>query len=231
MLRTQKFDRPLRCLLFACITACAARCTPALTPEQRYRQAVQRKLAGDAQAYYDALFELAAEAPHSRAGRRARATLRGSDILGDLTVLGAASGVVFPNFAKSTKENGTAEAQQGLRTIALMQRNYFAQSKRYCPSFVTCGLSPPPESRYLYFLTPAEVAGGEDVGDHAWGSDMASRVVAATAALKRAKVVPRSARDGFLAVAVGNLDGDDTLDIWTIDANDNLQHVVDDAVE
>jgi len=192
-----------------------------LSPELRYRRAVQLKLAGDAQAYYDALFELAAQAPQSRAGRRARATLRGSDILTDLTVLSAAGSVVFPNFTSAAVQPPESEAQQGLRTIALMQRNYFNQHNRYCPSFTTCGLTPPPESKYLYFLTPTEVAGGEDNGS-SWGSDLPSRVVAATAALKRAGVTPKSTKDSFLAAAVGNADSDATLDIWTIDANDQL---------
>jgi hypothetical protein len=36
-------------------------------------------------------------------------------------------------------------------------------------------------------------------------------------------------KSGFVALAVGNIDSDDTLDVWSIDESKSVVHVVDDA--
>jgi type II secretory pathway pseudopilin PulG len=209
---------PFCFLLLASLGAC----THPGSPEARYRAAVAHKLRGDASGYFDGLLEVAHAAPTSRAGRRARATLRGGDLFTDAALLGAAAAFLSPALATYQAQSRQAEAQQGLRTIALAQSAYFAENGHYCPSFAACGLTPPRSSRYFYFLGPDEVAGG---GDSQATVEMEER---AREELRQLKLTPQSGGHDFLAVAVGNADDDDSLDVWTIDAANHLVHLQDD---
>ncbi|HET6347301.1 MAG TPA: hypothetical protein VFH51_20380 [Myxococcota bacterium] len=205
-------------LLLATLSACGHDDSP----RARYRAAVAHKLHGDAPGYFQGLLEVAHTAPTSRAGRRARATLRGGDIFTDAALLGAAAAFLSPALATYQAQSRQAEAQQGLRTIALAQSAYYAENGHYCPSFAACGLTPPRTSRYFYFLGPDEVAGG---GDSQATVELEER---AREELRQLELTPKSGGHDFLAVAVGNADDDDGLDVWTIDAANHLVHLQDD---
>jgi len=149
-------------------------CGPKPTHKERYIQALNYKLDGDAEAYYDALIALA-------------------------------------NEAKST-----------LKTLFVALQSYLAETGRYCTTFQECGFQPKPNSRYLYFLSDREVRGGGGA------EDLELLHIRAIMVLDQLHIKPMIRRHGFLIVAVGNIDSDEDLDVWTIDHENNLLNPLND---
>ena len=90
-----------------------AACMP--TPKERYLQAVNKKMNGNAQGYYEDLLALAHDAPDSRAGRRARATLASNPGLTDAYVAGVLAAAVVPALRSMQERGAQSEAETSLR--------------------------------------------------------------------------------------------------------------------
>ncbi len=199
----------MRCIvvLMGMLAACGPK------PEERYIRALNARADGDAAAYFDTLVALAADAPESRAGRRARAMLQGPDMMTLAVVGGVLSAIAIPNFmkfqerAKLSRREGVREELHGLY---IAERAYFAEANRYGHSFADIAFAPSPTSRYVFFLGPQE----ELVGGSAGG---AKAQQAAARGLPTHGITPRVTHQGFLTAAVGNLDSDPQLEVWTID--------------
>ena len=201
------------------VLACAAPVV-AVPPETVYVQAVQHRFGGDAQGYYNTLLDLAQQHPESRAGRRARATLRGTDWLAQAMALGAVAQVVAPMYTGvAVPDPRQSAAKRQLRSMAELQQRYFADHGHYCSSFAECGVkNDAPPSGYLFFLSREEV----------WGEGPAALRTAARFALEQQRVQPHVESSGFVIAAAGNLDGDPQLDVWVIDELMRLVHVSND---
>lgn len=213
-------SRFIRWAILGLAAAMLGACAPA--PDVRYKAAVAQKFAGDAKGYYDGLIALAHEAPRSRAGRRARATLRGNDVFADLAVLGAVAAVALPSYLTGTGAASQTEAKSGLRAIGVAQAQYFAEHGRFCRTFAECELTPPSTAHYYYFLRYDEVAGGGDSETTVESEERARDL------LRAIKIVPHADATSFLVAAVGNADADTDLDVWIIDERGLLMHIVDD---
>ncbi|HSI03437.1 MAG: hypothetical protein ACAI38_10605 [Myxococcota bacterium] len=222
--------RSLTIVITAMLAACggkkpgAASSPPRPAESKQYYEALDARYNGDSRAYYDGLLELAHDDPDSRAGRKARAILQADDGLLMLAVLGSVAGAAIPNFTRYQNKAKEAEARTALQMVYTAQSAYFAEKKRYCRTFKECGYEPLPDQKYILFMTPKEMA-------LAPGSDDLMRTIVATEAreaLLTANVKPRVEKKKFLVAAVANLDGDDIMDVWTIDETGNLVHVVSD---
>jgi Tfp pilus assembly protein PilE len=197
---------------------------PRPAESKQYYEALDARYSGDSRAYYDALLELAHDDPDSRAGRKARAILQADDGLLMLAALGSMAGATIPSFTRYQNKAKEAEAKASLQTVYTAQSAFLAEKKRYCRTFKECGYQALPEQKYILFMTPKEMAIAPD-------SDDFMRTVMATEAreaLVAANVKPRVEKKKFLVAAVANLDGDDVMDVWTIDETGNLVHVVSD---
>ncbi len=197
---------------------------PRPAESKQYYEALDARYNGDSRAYYDALLDLAQDEPDSRAGRKARAILQADDGLLMLAALGSVAGAAIPNFTRFQNKAKEAGARTMLQAVYTAQSAFFAEKSRYCRTFKECGYTPMNEDKYILFMTPKELA-------FAPGSDDFTRTVLATEArdaLVTASVKPRVEKKKFLVAAVANLDGDETMDIWTIDETGNLVHVVSD---
>lgn len=98
----------IACLCLLSLVACGG-----ATPRDRYVEAVKARAEGDNKAYYDAMVELAHEAPDTRVGRRARANLN-TGMLGSfywLAVLGSLVGYLEADAVADTLIKGDAEAK------------------------------------------------------------------------------------------------------------------------
>lgn len=191
---------------------------------EAYYKALDARYNGDSRAYYDGLLELAHDDPDSRAGRKARAILQADDGLLMLAAIGSVAGAAIPSFTKYQSKAKETEARVLLQTVYTSQMAFFAEKKRYCRTFKECGFEAMPGQKYILFMTPKEMSIAPD-------SDDLMRTVLATEArdaLMTANVKPRLEKKKFLVAAVANIDGDDVLDIWTIDETGNLVHVVSD---
>lgn len=193
------------------LTAACASSGPRRTPTARYYDAVDKRLEGDTKGYFDGLLALAHEAPNSRAGRRARAMLQGADLYTLAAIGGVLAAVAVPAFMKYRNRTQQSEAQTELRGVDVAQQAYRQRHGTWCPDANACRLGQLSGTRYIYFLTDDMVRGGDKA------SDKASLIRRGRVAMKALGMQARMAEDGFLAIAVGDLDGDPDLDIWTID--------------
>lgn len=198
---------------------------PRAAQSEQYFEALDARYNGDSRAYYDGLLQLAHDDPDSRAGRKARAILQADDGLLLLATVGSMAGALVPNFNKYQTKSKEVEARTSLQSLYTAQSAFMAEKKRYCRTFKECGYQALPGQTYVLFMTPKEFA-------VAPGADDLMRTVVVTEAreaLVAAGVKPVVEKKRFVAAAVANLDGDDVLDVWTIDETGSLVHVVSDA--
>ncbi len=194
-----------------CLTTACATKAPRRSPTARYYEALDKRMEGDARAYYDDIIALAHDAPNSRAGRRARAMLQGADLYTMAAVGGVLSAIAIPAFMKYRNRAQQSEAQTELRGVDVAQQAYRQRHGTWCPDANACRLGQFTGTRYIYFLTDSMIRGGDKA------ADKASLITRGRMAMKALGMQARMAEDGFLAIAVGDLDGDPDLDIWTID--------------
>jgi len=171
---------------------------------------LDKRLAGDSRGWFDGLVALAHEAPDSRAGRRARAMLQGADVT-TLTMLGGLAAVAIPSFTKYRRRAQQSEVQTQLRGIEVAEEAYRQHHGQWCPTVSDCRLGPFNGTRYIYFLTDSTIRGGD------LANNKAELITRARMALRSLGMEARMGPEGFLVIAVADLDDDDDLDIWSID--------------
>lgn len=118
-----------------------------------------------------------------------------------IAVIGMLAAIAIPNFIKFQARSKQTEAKANLRAI------YTASMSTPGASFADIGFSPEPRRRYTYFY-------GED---------------ALQADLGGPYSLPEDLPEGVKAVAVGNVDNDDTLDVWMLQEDGSVTSHVDDT--
>ena len=106
----------------------------------------------------------------------------------------------------------TDEAKFNLSQFQLIQRLYLAQNRKYAVTFDEMGWHPEKQKHYAYFLGPDLSLQPE--GKH----------------YKLPKDINSFASEGgYQLIAVGNIDKDETLDVWSIQSDYPLEHLVNDV--
>src|SRR5687767_12131561 len=141
-MRAEEKERNLSTqLLWVLVASACAACAsaPLPTPKQRYIEAVNHKLAGDAERSTDTLLALAHDAKDTRAGRRARATLTGGGLTGwaSLATLATLAGSFLQSEGSGSK--GPQEEPGGtLQDLYRAQTEFSVKHQRYCRTFDEC---------------------------------------------------------------------------------------------
>jgi len=116
------------------------------------------------------------------------------------------------NSEKTLAASYQSEARSNLRAIYVLQETCYSERSTYCGTFELLNFNPPGMNRYAYFLPgdriPAEKGGPYQLPD---------------------TVKPRVNEKGYQVVAVGNIDSDPGLDVWTVDETESLQNVINDV--
>ena len=193
-----------------------------VTPREHYIEALNLRMDGDSHGYFDKLIYLAAAHSETRPGRRARSILMSTDLgisLGG-AIWGAAKGKRFGgNRTSSRRYSGVRKT---LETVYLRQSAQKAVQGSYCENFEDCGVKIPVDSEYVYFMGSKAVVGG---GGPADPRGLRLDGIAVMSALG---VVPIATPDGFLAIAIGNVDHDGGLDVWIVDHSGLLVQLIRD---
>lgn len=129
-----------------------------------------------------------------------------------IVIGGIMAAIAIPNFLRFQARAKQSEARTNLGAIYIMQADYFNRYGRYAKTFKELGWTPNGSIRYAYFLSQKdsfqpsakEFTLPEDV--EAFVND-----------------------NDFKMVAVGNIDPDATLDIWSIDQDKNIVNIVNDV--
>ncbi len=184
------------------------------SPRDRYRAAVDAKLAGDGAAYWRELVALAHDVPDTREGRRARATLTSGDVVSYAATVGIVAAIAIPNFLRFQQRARQSEAPASLRALGAWEAAEKRRTGRYSAAVPAGTLD---ARRYFCFVAPGRlVALPADPGDLT--AERASAVVEGMLGPGR----------GLLAIAVGNVDDDEALDVWALDEAGTVTHVQDD---
>jgi hypothetical protein len=130
----------------------------------------------------------------------------------------------IPAFLKFQAKARQSEPKINLGGIFTAEAVYFGEKNRFAASFDVMnwrpegsfGPDPAPggRTRYAYFL-PGQAIQPQIGGPFALPPD----------------IKPEVSETGFTAVAVGNIDGDNTLDVWTINDSKILENVRNDATQ
>ena len=112
------------------------------------------------------------------------------------------------------------EVHTCLMAINKAEFAYFSEHSMWSDSFSKIAWSPTDPANYTYFLSPTEYVGKtpEELG-LSLPVDFSYFDVPA----------PGKYEIGFIAVAIGNVDLDDELDVWWIDKDNIPEHVWDDV--
>lgn len=146
--------------------------------------------------------------------------------------IGTLAAIAIPNFVRFQMRSKQAECKRQLSVLYVAQQAYYEKNQRFASSLAELGWQPEPGNRYAYFLSSegslfdrrqAATAGEDDTG-------------AAVDLVKWPQARPIEAADlpdrfgGGVALGLigmcpdceltmacaANLDGDETLDIWSI---------------
>lgn len=144
--------------------------------------------------------------------------------------------VVFavPRFVKFHPHSKQSEAKSNLKGFFTAEKAWFAEHHEYNENVETFGYLPERNNRYLYVVSPRGdllVQGAPDGGRHTgvWTDERLQSVAVSRSDLSR--VPPSLLSEGgvhcegdggcWLTVfAIGNLDADATLDVWSISTRD-----------
>jgi DNA-directed RNA polymerase subunit RPC12/RpoP len=106
----------------------------------------------------------------------------------------------------------TDEAKVNLTQFQIIQRLYLAQNRKYAVTFDELGWKPTPLKNYAYYLGPDQSIQPEG------------------------KKIPLPkgvnsfvSEGGYQLIAVGNIDKDDTPDVWSVQSDFPLEHLVNDV--
>lgn len=130
-----------------------------------------------------------------------------------VAIIAVLSVLAVPGLMKSLAKAKRAEAYINLGSLAMAEKAYFAEHGAYSANLGDIGWKPEGSYNYTYGFN-----GSEGKNNFIGGLKTPS------AELKGAGVTP----DGFVAVAAGDVDGDGTADVISIDQNNTITIVQDD---
>ena len=127
-----------------------------------------------------------------------------------VAIIGILAAIAIPNFMRYQARAKQSEAKANLVAIHTGEIAYFAENNSYVDDFNAIGFGVTGSSqRYYYEL------GNTSLGTLPPGCT--------------ASTLDNVSASGFIAVAIGNIDGDPTCDIWTIDEGKTLVNVTNDV--
>lgn len=129
-------------------------------------------------------------------------------------IVGIQAAIAIPNFIKFQARSKQTECKTNLRAIYQAQRAVEESKGHWATSFEELELQLERGNRYSYFLAPGAV----HPADAARFPDLAAEDHGG--ALVRSGVELGGEGDGVVGACVGNVDNDETLDIWTVSTLD-----------
>jgi prepilin-type N-terminal cleavage/methylation domain-containing protein len=127
-----------------------------------------------------------------------------------VAIIGILAAIAIPNFMRYQARAKQSEAKSNLVAIHTGEIAYFAENNGYIDDFNAIGFAVTGSSQRYYYELGNSSSGTLPPGCTASTLDSVSA-------------------SGFTAVATGNIDGDPTCDVWTIDEAKTLVNVTNDV--
>lgn len=127
-----------------------------------------------------------------------------------IAIIGILAAIAIPNFLRYQAKAKQSEAKTNLASIHTAETAYFAENNTYTEDFGKIGFGVTGQTARYYYELGAAHTGAALGGCGAYDQDAATPT-------------------GFTAAATGNIDGDNTCDVWTINDVKNLTNVTNDV--
>jgi type IV pilus assembly protein PilA len=128
-----------------------------------------------------------------------------------VAIIGILAAIAIPNFLRFQAKSKQSEAKTNLKAIFTAETSYFGENNSFA-NLSTVNYSPV-GTRFLY----AYSTGSDNAGNASYVTE--------------AQGAPSVGFDNvsFTAGAAGNIDNDNTVDVWTINNNNQLTNTTDDV--
>lgn len=151
-----------------------------------------------------------------------------------VAIIGILAAIAVPNYQKFTAKSKQSEAKSNLSALYSAERAFFAEWQTYNARFTVVGYAPTGQLRYQHgFAADFNVLPSNYAGPAGAATDISTTQYCVQGGAPGANgcaviIVPvapgaiagtNTSATAFLAQARGDLDGDATVDIWTIDQN------------
>ena len=133
-----------------------------------------------------------------------------------VAIIGILAAIAIPNFLRFQAKSKQSEAKTNLGGIFTAETSYFAENNGYQDLGVISWAPIGSSVRYAYAMSAA----GTTLGDNNAANIAAARAVASF----------DNTNLTFVAGAGGNVDTDNTVDVWTMNQIRTLTNVTDDVV-
>ena len=149
-----------------------------------------------------------------------------------VAIIGILAAIAIPNFIRFQARSKQAECRTNLKAFAIASRSYFEAHQQYTPVLSELQFAPERGNRYAYFAGPgtqedrSKAVSARAPGDTQVGVDLYRYVGMAPVT---AREVPQKLAGGvapgvfgscpdcgIVAVCVGTIDNDATLDVWSV---------------
>ncbi len=132
-----------------------------------------------------------------------------------VAIIGILAAIAIPKFLTYQAKAKQVEARTNLKVIYIAELAYFGEYDTYTDDFAALGWKVADTVRYSYDL----------------GGDIAGKSIGGKPQCDKPKGKVDNNKLKFKAEACGNIDGDDTIDRWTIEEDQELKHTTDDVSE
>jgi type IV pilus assembly protein PilA len=135
-----------------------------------------------------------------------------------VALMGVMAAIAIPNFMKFEARSKQSEVKAHLKAAFTAQRVYLAEKDRWGRTFEEIGFAPEPGRRYTYCMgkqcLPCDREGCKTAPPPSPCQGLTS--------------VGKGPQEGFSICAYGNLDSDDTWDVWVVDQKGEPENLSND---
>jgi type IV pilus assembly protein PilA len=141
-----------------------------------------------------------------------------------VAIIGILATIAIPNFLRYQAKAKQTEAKSNLVALHTSEIAYFAENNGFIDDFNALGFGVSGASqRYYYEL------GGVSGASQRYYYELGNANLGTLPPGCTASSLDGVSATGFTAVAIGNIDGDATCDVWTIDDQKVLKNVTNDV--
>ena len=136
--------------------------------------------------------------------------------------------IVIPNFRRFAAHDKQAEAKTNLGAIYVAQLSYFSNANTYASgpdAFKLLQWEPFDQNRYAFYCQGVMIPGKPPKRWQFW---LIRNYPRPSDSNWPVSLKPQSSKTGFTCMAVGNIDNDETLDVWSISDGKILRNDLND---
>ncbi len=150
-----------------------------------------------------------------------------------VAIIGILAAIAIPNFLRYQAKSKQSEAKTNLGAIGENAESYNAENSTYVTNFTGLGWAAQGKTRYAYFYGGKDTAhflvNTDATGDKTTGTWLAASDWTTPNSGDYSGVDPGASQTYYTAAAMGNIDGDATLDEWMFNAARDLQNPINDV--